>query len=269
MGDMKSLSPLSYFFIAFTGILWTYIVILFLFGGGTESIYVERFPWSGNDGRVLIIGSVHGCFKELQQLVKSSSYREDRDTFIFLGDMIGEGPSSAQVVQFAMDHNAQCIRGPLEDQIHAWYILDDDKRPPLDPQLSKLVEQLSEDQMNFIIDCAIDIELSKYNSRVIHSGINVKKDLEVQREDILIKLGESGGIIKNRVSDWIGDWKGPELIVYDSDGKQFSSQPKYSPAQELVAVGVDSGVLYGNYLSAFALPEMKILRVSARNQYKQ
>ena len=68
--------------------------------------------------RVMIIGDVHGCFVELQEMLQND-YRRHSDTLIFVGDLVNKGPMSVEVVQFVRNevehHGALCVRGNHED----------------------------------------------------------------------------------------------------------------------------------------------------------
>ena len=44
--------------------------------------------------RRLIIGDIHGCLDELQDLLRKIKLDEERDELIQLGDMIDRGPES-------------------------------------------------------------------------------------------------------------------------------------------------------------------------------
>jgi predicted phosphodiesterase len=48
-------------------------------------------------GRLLVVGDVHGCFDELQQLLLKVDYKQGRDNLVFVGDLVNKGPKSAEV----------------------------------------------------------------------------------------------------------------------------------------------------------------------------
>src|SRR5579872_3052090 len=98
-----------------------------------ESAQIERQPLWNNlkheHGPFDIIGDVHGCFEELQTLLKQLGYEVTRNTdeeiqfevhhpegrkVIFLGDLIDRGPDVTGVLRLVMDmvasKNALCIQ---------------------------------------------------------------------------------------------------------------------------------------------------------------
>ncbi|GAB4523797.1 MAG: metallophosphoesterase family protein [Pleurocapsa sp.] len=66
--------------------------------------------------RRIIIGDVHGHYDTLIALLDSISPNGD-DEIYFLGDLIDRGPKSAQVVDFIMRNQYQCLRGNHEEML--------------------------------------------------------------------------------------------------------------------------------------------------------
>lgn len=52
---------------------------------------------SGENGRLIIVGDVHGCVLELAQLLKKVRFNKNRDKLVFAGDLCNKGPRSQQV----------------------------------------------------------------------------------------------------------------------------------------------------------------------------
>ena len=50
-------------------------------------------------GQTIIVGDIHGCLHELNDLLLKCNYNEQVDTLIIVGDLIGKGPYSSQVVE--------------------------------------------------------------------------------------------------------------------------------------------------------------------------
>jgi hypothetical protein len=45
----------------------------------------------------VLVGDVHGCYDELQQLLQQVQLRHGHDNLIFVGDLVNKGPKSQQV----------------------------------------------------------------------------------------------------------------------------------------------------------------------------
>lgn len=50
--------------------------------------------------RTIIIGDIHGCYKELKQLLGNASFNPETDRIVSLGDLIDRGGESYEVLQF-------------------------------------------------------------------------------------------------------------------------------------------------------------------------
>ena len=74
----------------------------------------ERHP------RVIVIGDVHGCIDELQDLLRQCDYRPG-DLVVFLGDLVCKGPDSASVVQMAREIGALGVRGNHDFEVIRWH----------------------------------------------------------------------------------------------------------------------------------------------------
>lgn len=74
-----------------------------------------------NNGRIILIGDVHGMYKELQELLHNVDYQSGVDRLVFLGDMITKGPDSIKVIEYAIEEGAYCVRGNHEDEILSMY----------------------------------------------------------------------------------------------------------------------------------------------------
>ena len=57
--------------------------------------------------RTIVIGDIHGCYKELKQLIvdlkDNREYNKDTDRLIFLGDYIDRGEDSREVIWYIQE----------------------------------------------------------------------------------------------------------------------------------------------------------------------
>jgi len=62
---------------------------------------------------IAVIGDIHGCYVELQDLY--SGIQNHTDEVYSVGDLIDRGPDSKQVIQFCIDNNIKPVRGNHEE----------------------------------------------------------------------------------------------------------------------------------------------------------
>ncbi|MCX6159244.1 MAG: metallophosphoesterase [Ignavibacteriae bacterium] len=63
--------------------------------------------------KIAVIGDIHGCFDELQDLYEKIFAFTDE--VYSVGDLIDRGPDSRQVIQFCIDNNIKPVKGNHED----------------------------------------------------------------------------------------------------------------------------------------------------------
>ena len=72
------------------------------------------------NGRLLVIGDVHGCIRELEKLIKVLK-PEKNDRMIFLGDLINKGPDTKSVLNLARSLKGYSILGNHEYRLLKFY----------------------------------------------------------------------------------------------------------------------------------------------------
>ena len=45
----------------------------------------------------MIVGDVHGCFDELQELLQACNFQPGQDNLVFVGDLVNKGNKSLEV----------------------------------------------------------------------------------------------------------------------------------------------------------------------------
>lgn len=77
----------------------------------------EHLPEKHKRKRLVFVGDVHGCRKELERLLEKVEFDDKRDHLVLTGDMIAKGPDSPGVIKLAQKVSASCVRGNWEDKL--------------------------------------------------------------------------------------------------------------------------------------------------------
>lgn len=94
-----------------------------MFKGMTQiqELEAEYIPGGRHDQegkrRLVFIGDIHGCKKELLKLLDKVGFRKETDHLVCTGDVIAKGPDSLGVVDTLMELNASSVRGNHEDKV--------------------------------------------------------------------------------------------------------------------------------------------------------
>src|SRR5271157_51566 len=71
--------------------------------------------------RTVLIGDIHGCLDEFEELLRTISYSKNSDRVILLGDLIDRGPDSVGVVRKAREMDLECVMGNHDYKFLKWW----------------------------------------------------------------------------------------------------------------------------------------------------
>jgi hypothetical protein len=216
--------------------------------------------------RTLIVGDVHGCREELEDLLKESGWEED-DQLVFVGDLVAKGPDSLGVVRLARNLGARAVRGNHDQHCLNWW---DAKRAGKEPPMLKPAHQLVADELEaedwqWLADRPLWLELPEHDALVVHAGLLPGVPLEEQNPYDLMNMRsilEDGTPSRSyeEGTPWASVWPGPQLVMFGHDAvRGFQNHPH--------AVGLDMGCVYGGWLSGLWLPGRDLVSVPARAEY--
>ncbi len=254
---------------------------------------LERVPlW--NDKRTChgpfdIIGDVHGCADELEQLLEMLGYLPHREggvphyrhpegrRAIFLGDLVDRGPRIVDTLTIVMtmvaEGQALCVPGNHENKLKRKL---QGKNPSLTHGLAQTMEQLdslpdgtrdafAETVLSFIDGLISHYVLDDGKLVVAHAGL--KEQMHGRgsgrvREFAL--YGETSGETDEFGlpvrHNWAADYRGRATVVY-------GHTPVPEPLFLNHTVNIDTGCVFGGHLSAYRYPEREIVSIPAAQVY--
>ncbi len=218
--------------------------------------------------RTYAIGDTHGCYYTLLALLNKLPL-ERQDKLIFLGDYIDRGNYSNQVVEYVKsmtdsgqaialmgNHERMCIDAnggsgywqQVWTQNGGYNTLDSyDTRteeekiipPAFDTEKREVwnskLPRISEDHIKWMMDLPLMHEDDKFY--YVHAGFNPLYTIEQQTSDDMLW-------IRNKVAKFERNWG--KIVVFGHD-------PFEKPLIMASYIGLDTGCVYGNYLSAMCM----------------
>ncbi len=203
--------------------------------------------------RHIFIGDVHGCLHELHQLMKQLMPRPG-DRVIFLGDLINRGPESLGVLEYVAGRNYECILGNHE------------------------INFLRKEQPGMAFPSGNTMKASLYhwlrnrphyieekNFIAVHAGLQPNKQRLCDMEPEIIsniRTWDQQGLDLNHPCNppWYELYHGKRPVIYGHWAKQgLHIRPN--------TIGLDSGCVYGGFLSAYVLETGAIFQVKAAQAY--
>ncbi len=260
-----------------------------------DATTIERRPlWTDkrdDHGPFDIIGDVHGCAAELEDLLGKLGYAvawsEDRGERsvtvtpppgrkgIFLGDLVDRGPNSPDVLRIAMSMvaagTAYCVQGNHERKFGRWL---EGRKVTIAHGLQQTVDQMEtvdrgfrEALPDFLAGLRSHLWLDGGKLCVAHAGLKedmIGRGSGAVREFAL--YGETTGEIDEFGlpvrADWAANYRGQTAVIYG-----------HTPTVEAQWVNntlcIDTGCVFGGKLTALRWPEMDLVEVPAREVWSE
>ncbi len=212
--------------------------------------------------RTIVIGDVHGCLEELEELLEQVNYISTKDRLIFVGDLINRGPYSFEVLKKIRSLQAEAVMGNHELGF-LQYLSDPALAYGHFPQLKS---QLG-DQLDFW-SCwlqQLPLFIEEESFIVVHAGLAPNQPPAETPAHILTRIRTWDGVGQNLNNPedpgWFELYHAPKLVL-------FGHWAKKGLVFRENAIGLDTGCVYGNKLTAVILPERTICQVSAKQTYQ-
>jgi hypothetical protein len=199
--------------------------------------------------RTVIVGDVHGCTGELQELLELARFAEGTDRLVLVGDLVARGPDSAGALELVRRLGARAVRGNHDDKLLAAR----GGGKPLGPDHERVAQSLSEDDWRTLEAMPLWLDLPEHDARVVHAGVIPGVDIDHAPPEALLTIRTVRS--RGRWSDdpdagalWGSLYEGPPHVVF---GHHARPEPQLHPW----ATGLDTGCVYGGRLTALVLDE--------------
>ncbi len=234
--------------------------------------------------RTIVIGDVHGCLAELQELLAATAPGPG-DRLVFLGDLPDRGPDPVGVLRLVRSLGAECVLGNHEEK-HLRYAAHEARRRTepryrnpmrsFDPKRAAEHARLSREDLLWLATLPRWIVLGG-RWVAVHGGLAPGVPLTAQPPEWAVKLRyvdadgkpvprEAGDSGAPGVRRWAEAWTGPDSVVYGHFPVGRGATRRDEPRPGVVCVGIDTGCVYGGALTALILPSGEIVQVPSRQR---
>ena len=216
---------------------------------------------SSDKKRTLLVGDVHGCFRELTELLEKVDFDPSGDRLIFLGDIINRGPHSGKVLELVHSIPCEVVLGNHELGLTKYV---QDKSPP-NPDFEEVLQQMEDkrdDYLAWMENLPTFIETPAFLA--VHAGLIPNLSPQKHPPEIITRLRTWGGDFHDLDNPahppWYELYTGKKLVVYGHWALKGLTVRENT-------IGLDSGCVWGGALSALELPGRKITQVKAHAVY--
>lgn len=237
-----------------------------------------------------IIGDVHGCFDELQELLLKLNYSinqvvETENNFgfnviapenrkaIFVGDLVDRGPDSPSVLRLVMSMVnsgvAYCVPGNHDLKLQKYL---NGKSVQLKHGLELTVKQLESETVQFksTVEKFLYSLISHYvfdNGKLVVAHAGIKEEMQGRGSGAVRSFcmyGETTGEIDEFGlpvrHNWAKEYRGKAKVIYG-----------HTPVPEAEwlnkTIDIDTGCVFGGKLTALRYPEEELVSVKAKMVY--
>jgi len=216
--------------------------------------------------KTIIYGDLHGCLEEFKALRKKvNPSQEDRE--VIIGDIIDRGPYSNELLSYVVDERIESLLGNHEYKYlrfkrHQDTHLATGKKNPMNLSDSKMkiFEAMREEDLTYLETLPFFIKIE--NLTLVHAGLtnNIKletakkKDLEkvlwiryLKEDNIPLSLGKED----STSHFWSELYDGTEGFVV------YGHEPFKEVRVDTYSLGIDTGCIYGNKLTACIITDTK------------
>ncbi|MBI5768960.1 MAG: metallophosphoesterase [Verrucomicrobia bacterium] len=216
------------------------------------------------NGRLIAVGDIHGCHVELAELLGKIAPAPD-DRLVFLGDLVNRGPDSCKVIDLARQHGAICLLGNHELRLLKCHRTGDHR--VLKGQDIDTFVRLRPSDWEFLAAMPLTYEDAALGVVCVHGGFLPNQDWRTQPAEVVtrIQVVDDRGRPAKRSDEpdaplWADLWHRPPFVIY-------GHLPRPQVVQRPWSLGIDTACVMGGYLTAFVLPEKRLIQVKARQRY--
>ena len=213
-------------------------------------------------GHTFVVGDLHGCYDELLALLEGARFAAD-DRLICVGDLVTKGEKSREVLElFMSDARFAAVLGNHDRALLAYWRGELEKKE-LKRAQRKCAKQLKDGRERYAAYLATLPPYIDLGSHVVvHAGLRPGVALEEQSLEDLTELRTLGEDRASREGErWYKVYDGEKFALFGHWPSK--AWPRRGPR----ALGLDTGCVYGNRLTAYVVETGAIHSVPALRAY--
>ncbi|MCM3871450.1 MAG: metallophosphoesterase [Pyrinomonadaceae bacterium] len=211
------------------------------------------------ESRTIVVGDIHGCYDELMDLLAQLDFGPG-DRLVSVGDLITKGPKDREVLElFITDSRFTAVIGNHDLALRrVWNgenldlkAAQKETHRELGPDKDSFLPYLN--SLPFMIDLGSHL--------VVHAGVRPNVELHSQTTEDLTQIRTLGEDRESKDGKpWYEAYHGEKFVL-------FGHWPASEPRRGQMALGLDTGCVYGHQLTAYTVETAALTYVNARLAY--
>ena len=211
------------------------------------------------ESRTIVVGDIHGCYDELMDLLDQLDFGPT-DRIVSVGDLITKGPKNREVLElFMTDSRFAAVIGNHDLALRR--VLDGEE-VDLKSAQKETYKELKADKdrfLPFLNSLPFMIDLGRH--LVVHAGLRPNVALHSQTTKDLTQIRTLGEDPESKDgTPWYEVYDGEKFVL-------FGHWPAPLPRRGKMALGLDTGCVYGYQLTAYTVETGELNSVPARESY--
>lgn len=209
--------------------------------------------------RTIVVGDIHGCYSELMTLLELIQLKSD-DRVIAVGDLICKGPRNKEVLDlFITDGRFTSVLGNHDRALLRYWRGEKGSLKNAQERTADELKSHAKRYCEYLNSLPLMIDLGDF--LIVHAGLRPGISLAEQSVEDLTELRTLGRDRTSRKGiPWYEAYKSEKLVL-------FGHWPTAKPMRAPHAIGLDTGCVYGNRLSAYIPETEQIVSVPAFMAY--
>ncbi|MBA3355548.1 MAG: metallophosphoesterase [Pyrinomonadaceae bacterium] len=211
------------------------------------------------ESRTIVVGDIHGCYDELMDLLNQLNFGVS-DRIVSVGDLVTKGPKNREVLElFMTDSRFSTVIGNHDLALRRLW---NGEEVELKASQKEAHRELKADKDRFtpyLNSLPFMIDLGSH--LVVHAGLRPNVELHSQTTEDLTQIRTLGEDRESKDgTPWYDVYDGEKVVL-------FGHWPASDPRRGRMALGLDTGCVYGHQLTAYTIETGELNSVSARLAY--
>jgi len=211
------------------------------------------------ESRTIVVGDIHGCYDELMDLLNQLNFGVS-DRIVSVGDLVTKGPKNREVLElFMKDSRFSTVIGNHDLALRRLW---NGEEVELKASQKEAHRELKADKDRFtpyLNSLPFMIDLGSH--LVVHAGLRPNVELHSQTTEDLTQIRTLGEDRESKDgTPWYDVYDGEKVVL-------FGHWPASDPRRGRMALGLDTGCVYGHQLTAYTIETDELNSVPARRTY--